>query len=305
MDVDFASFRETQFHRIEAFLKKTLDSTLLENTKPSSLLEAIHYCVLNGGKRIRPLLVYATGQALGIPLDSLDAPAAAIELIHCYSLIHDDLPAMDNDDLRRGKPTCHKAFDEATAILVGDALQALAFQILSDPQINKVSADQKIQMIHTLATYSGYAGMIGGQALDIAAKNSAFPLDFEVLRTIHLKKTGALIEAGVMLGAFAHSLLLPSNPLLLKLQEFARCIGLAFQIQDDILDITSNTETLGKTVGKDLKQNKLTFPSQLGLSTAKQYAETLYQKALGTIEFLQEQGSCLASLSEFLINRAR
>lgn len=306
----FESYLTTRCHRIEQFLAQQLprqSETTEHSNHPTRLYEAIRYSVLNGGKRIRPLLVYATGEALGHPLELLDAPAAAVELIHCYSLIHDDLPAMDNDDLRRGKPTCHKAFDEATAILTGDALQTLAFQLLTDPKLNPIHPEQKIQMIHTLAEKSGMRGMVGGQALDMAETDKHSVISLQHLRNIHHKKTGALIEASVTLGALASAETMDEtqSAFIPKLQEYARCIGLAFQIQDDILDMVGTTESLGKTAGKDVQQNKATFPSRLGVDTAQQYATALHQQALEAIECLEDKGDYLARLSEFFIKRSR
>lgn len=292
------TYHQSRIEQIEAFLDKQLP-----NTSQSPLFEAMRYTVLNGGKRVRPLLVYATGEALGLEPDLLNAPAAAVELIHCYSLIHDDLPAMDNDDLRRGKPTCHKVFGEATAILAGDALLTLAFQILADPKLNPIPAEQQIQMVQVLAEKSGMNGMVGGQALDLASEGNHNVISLEELRQIHYKKTGALIEAAVTLGAIG-AIGSESLKTIPKLQEYARCIGLAFQIQDDILDIESSTETLGKTTGKDQKQNKATFPSRLGINKSKQYANALHQQALEAIEFLGKKSNYLTAISGLIINRS-
>lgn len=307
LPVNFETYQQTRIARIELFLTQ-----LLPPQNSPALYEAMRYTVLKGGKRMRPLLVYATGEALGCSLDLLDAPAAAVELIHCYSLIHDDLPAMDNDDLRRGKPTCHKVFGEATAILTGDALQTFAFHILSDPKLNPIPAEQKIQMVQILAEKSGMRGMIEGQALDLAAEGAHHTISFEDLCLIHHKKTGALIEAAVTLGAIA-SLNTESTKtqktieniqsIIPKLQEYARCIGLAFQIQDDILDILGDTNTLGKSIGKDQQQNKATFPSRLGLDKAKQHAKALQQQAVKAIAFLEANGFYLEKISDLLINR--
>jgi farnesyl diphosphate synthase len=295
----FENFLASRTNRLEQFLNKFIYSKSLS---PSLLERAIHYSVFNGGKRLRPILVYMTGEALGVPLNKLDAAAAAVELIHCYSLIHDDLPAMDDDDLRRGKPSCHKAFDEATAILAGDALQTLAFQILSDSKLNPISPNQQIFMINTLAKKSGREGMVGGQALDIAAEGKSDLLDLEELRQIHQKKTGALIEASVLLGA------IPANRednALVQLQNYARFIGLSFQVQDDILDIEGSPENLGKTPGKDQQQSKATFPALLGMEGAKQYAQNLHAQAVSAIDFLGEKGRYLAKLSEYFIARIK
>lgn len=297
--MDFNEYSESRIKRLEIFLNKILPLDHASHSY-SPLNSAIRYSVLNGGKRLRPLLVYSTGEALNLPLEKLDAPAAAVELIHCYSLIHDDLPAMDNDDLRRGKPTCHKAFDEATAILAGDALQALAFQILSDPEINPLTPLQQVLMMNTLAKGCGPNGMVEGQALDIASEGKSNTITLETLRHIHQQKTGALIEASVLLGAIAAD---ASSNVILNLQTYARCIGLSFQVQDDILDIIGNAETLGKTIGKDQKQLKATFPSLLGIEGAKQYAKALHQQAVEAIAFLENKNARLIELSELFINR--
>jgi geranylgeranyl pyrophosphate synthase len=301
--VNFEHFQQACANRIENYLEKLLSVENPTTHLNVNIHEALRYAVLNGGKRMRPLLVYAVGEALGNPIELLDAPAAAVELIHCYSLVHDDLPAIDNDDLRRGKPTCHKVFGEATAVLTGDALQTLAFQLLSDPILNPISAENKLTMIHLLANKSGVEGMIGGQSLDLAAEGKTLFLTIGDLKEIHHKKTGALIEAAVSLGALASHTAVSAHKMTL-LQEYARCIGLAFQIQDDILDIEGTTQTLGKSAGKDEKQKKTTFPSKLGLETARQYAHTLHLQALEAIVFLQKNGHKLAELSFLMINRS-
>lgn len=268
------------------------------------LLDALHYSIFNGGKRLRPTLVYATGEALGAHAASLDAPAAAIELIHCYSLIHDDLPAMDDDDLRRGKPTCHKAFDEATAILAGDALQSLAFEILARDQIPAptLSAAQRLAQIKMLAMCSGIQGMVGGQAMDMEASQQSITL--EALVDIHRKKTGALIVCSVRFGAMAAGCTDPN--ILTALEDYAGSIGLSFQVQDDILDVIGDKLQLGKNTGQDEYLQKATFPSLLGLAEAKRYARDLHAQALASLETVlgkQSNASPLAKLSEFFIQR--
>jgi geranylgeranyl diphosphate synthase, type II len=298
--VNFEVYHQTRSQRIEQFLTTILKENV-NLSHPNKLIEAMQYSVLNGGKRIRPLLVYATAEALGCPLEKVDTSAAAVELIHCYSLIHDDLPAMDNDDLRRGKPTCHRVFGEATAILAGDALQTLAFQILVDPTLTSLSAEQMIRMTQVLTKKSGINGMVGGQALDIETERLDHPVSFKQLSTIHQKKTGALIEASVLLGAIASGC--TDQKVLDKLEEYARTIGLAFQIQDDILDKVGDPNTLGKNVMKDQKQNKTNFPGLLGLDEAKLYADQLQKKALESIGFLKEKASHLENLSIFFVNR--
>lgn len=298
--MDLHSFFNTYTKRIETYLATLLDSfSPLENIQ-HQLNQAVQYSVLNGGKRLRPLLIYATGMSLGALPDQLDAPASAIELIHCYSLVHDDLPAMDDDSLRRGKPTCHKAFDEATAILVGDALQSLAFQILSDPKLNSINAEQQILMINTLSKASGIQGMVGGQALDMASENKK-SLTLEELCLLHEKKTGALIQTSIHLGAIAAGCQDSVN--LNALDEYARLIGLAYQIQDDILDVTGDSKLLGKNTGMDAIHNKTTFPSVLGLEKAIEYAKDLSHQAIKIIERLSHNDSILSEMAQYVVTR--
>jgi geranylgeranyl pyrophosphate synthase len=282
--------------RAEAALDARLPA---ESRSPARLHRAMRYSALGGGKRLRPLLTYATGQALGVPLDQLDGPACAVEFIHVYSLIHDDLPAMDDDDLRRGKPTCHKAFDEATAILAGDALQALAFHVLAhDPSI-AVPAENRIAMIETLATASGSFGMVGGQAIDLDSVGKS--LDLPNLENMHIRKTGALIRASVKLAAQAK---VPVEAAVAeRLDHYAKCIGLAFQIKDDILDEESDTATLGKTQGKDRDHNKPNYPALLGLSGAKEKARELHEAALESLAGFGSEADLLRALSLFIIDR--
>lgn len=266
------------------------------------LSAAMRYSVLNNGKRLRPLLVYAVGEALQTPIAKLNAAAVSVELIHCYSLIHDDLPAMDDDDLRRGLPSCHKAFDEATAILAGDALQALAFEVLCDPELNPVPTEQRLAMIQALARASGAAGMVLGQALDLASENQDIGLS--ELITLHRHKTGALFNACVELGFLASSHTIDQK-LHQQLQDFGKNLGLAFQIQDDILDVTSDTATLGKPAGSDQKLNKATFPSLLGLETAQSQADHYLQQAIESIASLGEHANTLRNLAIHVKNRWR
>lgn len=281
-------------------IENSLDHWLpKESIAPSKLHKAMRYAAMDGGKRVRPFLVYSTGQALGVSLDQLDGPACAVELTHVYSLIHDDLPAMDDDDLRRGRPTCHKAFDEATAILAGDAIQALAFHILSHDENIKVSAKRRLQMIDTLATASGSRGMCGGQAIDLESVGKQ--LDLPALENMHIHKTGALIRASVMLGARSSEIVSESQ--LKQLNHYAKCIGLAFQIQDDILDIESDTETLGKTQGMDMARDKPTYPALLGLDGAKQHARELYEEALTSLESYSAQADPLRWIAKYIISR--
>jgi geranylgeranyl pyrophosphate synthase len=268
--------------------------------QPTRLHEAMRYAVLSGGKRIRPLLVYLTGQTLNVNPNLLDGLACAVELIHAYSLVHDDLPAMDNDDLRRGKPTCHKAFDEATAILVGDALQTLAFYILSHDSHLLSPLPQRLEMINTLALASGSRGMVGGQAIDMGAVNQSLTL--AELENMHIHKTGALIRASIKLGALAYPML--DDNLLAKLDHYAKCIGLAFQIQDDILDIEANTETLGKAQGADVAHHKATYPVLLGLRGAKQMAAELIEQALDSLSGFDDKAEPLRWMANYIITRA-
>lgn len=281
--------------RIEAVLERGLPSPEI---LPMRLHEAMRYSVLNGGKRMRPLLVYATGEALGVAPDVLDIPAAAIELIHVYSLIHDDLPAMDDDVLRRGKPTCHCAFDEATAILAGDALQALAFQLIAQAH-EQLSAEQRLSMLQHLSFAAGSRGMVGGQAIDLAAVGKVLT-ELE-LEQMHIHKTGALIRSSVLLAAYTA----PDLPAkqLNQLDHYAKCLGLAFQVQDDILDIESDTQTLGKTRGADEAAGKPTYPSIIGMSAAKRKLNELYLEAVAALEGLN--APLLLEIAEFTVKRVR
>ncbi|NBV76108.1 MAG: geranyl transferase, partial [Methylococcaceae bacterium] len=251
-------------------------------------------------KRMRPLLTYATGRALGLKEEVLDAPACAVEFIHVYSLIHDDLPAMDNDDLRRGKPTCHKAFDEATAILAGDALQAQAFEILAtDPSI-EVDAAARLKMIHCLTRASGSQGMVGGQAIDLGSVGTKLTLP--ELENMHIHKTGALIRASVNLAALSKTDLDPA--IAKQLDHYAKCIGLSFQVKDDILDIESDTSTLGKTQGKDADNDKPTYPALLGMAGAKQKAQELHEQAIASLSSFGAEADLLRELSLYIIERS-
>jgi len=268
---------------------------------PKSLHEAMRYSVLAEGKRIRPILLYATGQAFGVELTSLDGPACSVEIIHAYSLIHDDLPSMDNDDLRRGRPTCHKAFGEATAILAGDALQTLAFQILAtDPNI-KISDSQRLEMIRTLALASGSKGMAGGQAIDLAAVGKK--LDITELENMHTHKTGALIKASVEIGALSTKNI--NETLFTAISDYAKYIGIAFQVKDDILDIESDTSTLGKPQGSDVSMNKPTYPDLLGLDGAKEMASKLHHKAIKCLDVFDEKAKMLRQIADYIINRSK
>ncbi|MGR5138938.1 (2E,6E)-farnesyl diphosphate synthase [Vibrio jasicida] len=263
------------------------------------LIQAMKYGLLLGGKRVRPFLVYITGQMLGCEPEDLDTPASAIECIHAYSLIHDDLPAMDDDDLRRGQPTCHIKFDEATAILTGDALQTLAFTILAEGELNPNAESHRIKMVQALAQSSGANGMCVGQALDLGAENRRVSL--AELEEIHRNKTGALINCAVKLGALAAGD--KGLEVMPHLERYSKAIGLAFQVQDDILDIISDTETLGKPQGSDQELNKSTYPSLLGLEGAMEKAHTLLQEALQALEAIPYNTQLLEEFARYVIER--
>ncbi|UTV29318.1 (2E,6E)-farnesyl diphosphate synthase [Photobacterium atrarenae] len=264
-----------------------------------ALLQAMKHGTLLGGKRARPYLTYVTGQMLGADCDDLDTPAAAVECIHAYSLIHDDLPAMDDDELRRGQPTCHIAFDEASAILAGDALQTLAFEILATGQLSEQGDAYRIRMVRELAQASGAAGMCLGQALDLAAEGGQISL--AQLETIHKHKTGALIRCAIRLGALAAGD--KGVAVLPQLDRYAEAVGLAFQVQDDILDITSDTDTLGKPQGSDVALNKSTYPALLGLEGAQQKAQQLYQEALQALAAIPYNTDQLEVFARYVIER--
>lgn len=278
-------------------VNQKLHTLLAQQTAcPAALLEAIRYATLNNGKRLRPALVYAVGESLSIPLEKLDAIACAIELVHSYSLVHDDLPAMDDDDLRRGQPTCHIKFDEATAILVGDAQQTLAFETLSqDPFLND---SDKVKLITLLSQASGVSGMIGGQVIDIQSKGHLPELP--QLQTMHEMKTGALIIASLLMGALQSADYEEKQPGLVKL---GQKIGLAFQVHDDILDIEGSTEILGKPQGSDENSDKSTYPKLLGLSQAKVLRDDLISEALNTLSKLQLSNPFLKELITYIACR--
>ena len=282
--------------RVERALDARLPS---KNVLPKKLHDAMRYSTLDGGKRMRPMLAYATGKALGLSEDILDGPACAVELIHVYSLIHDDLPAMDDDDLRRGKPTSHIAYDEATAILTGDALQALAFEVLANDPSIKVSAESRLKMITTLTKASGSQGMVGGQAIDLESVGTKLTLP--ELENMHIHKTGALIRASVNMAALAKSNIDPT--VAKKLDHYAKCIGLSFQVKDDILDEESDTATLGKTQGKDQDNDKPTYPALLGLNGAKEKAQELHEQAVKSLSGFGPEADLLRDLSLYIIQR--
>ncbi|MCF8198530.1 MAG: polyprenyl synthetase family protein [Sulfuritalea sp.] len=264
---------------------------------PARLHEAMRYSVLGGGKRVRPLLCHATGAIFGADIDVLDTPAIAVELIHAYSLVHDDLPCMDDDILRRGKPTCHVEFDEATALLVGDALQTLAFQALSC-HLTGLAAARQLDMLSLLALASGSRGMAGGQAVDLAAVGHQLTLS--ELEYMHIHKTGALIRASVLLGAHCGEAMPDA---LEHLGHFANRIGLLFQVVDDILDTEASTATLGKTAGKDAAHNKPTYVNILGLSEAKAKASRLRQDAHDSLAPFGDSATRLHELTDFIVER--
>ncbi|HEY1724633.1 MAG TPA: farnesyl diphosphate synthase [Steroidobacteraceae bacterium] len=293
--------------RIVAFrtrIERVLDRELIVEEPPTSrLCEAMRYSVLGGGKRLRALLVYLTGEAFGLSLARLDAAAAAVEMIHAYSLIHDDLPAMDDDDLRRGRPACHRAFDEGTAILAGDALQALAFALLAQPQAipgGDLSAEQRVLMLALLARAIGTEGMAGGQAIDLEAVGRDF--NAHAIERMHRRKTGALIQASVELGAIAAGLW--HQPAYPALGTYGAEIGLAFQIQDDILDVTGETDVLGKTRGADAALGKPTYPSVLGLATARALAIQHRDRAVAALQGLGAAVEPLRQLAHYVVDRA-
>jgi|SRR5471030_2539359 len=297
----------TDFNSQLRVLQKRVDAALTAHidAQPFSdmpLAKAMRHGALLGGKRLRPYLVYATGELFGLNFANLDAPAAAIECIHAYSLIHDDLPAMDDDDLRRGQPTCHIKFGEANAILAGDALQTLAFTILTDSPMHDVRIQDRLSMVSELAAASGIAGMCGGQALDLAAEGQQ--IDLLALEQIHRHKTGALIRAAVRMGALAAGE--KGRAVLPLLDIYSQAIGLAFQVQDDILDVIGDTEKLGKRQGADQQLGKSTYPALLGLEGAQTKARDLHQEAVSALEqlaALSYNTAPLLALARFVIER--
>lgn len=262
------------------------------------LVAACRYSLLNGGKRLRPILVYLTGELFNADNADLDRIACAIECIHSYSLVHDDLPAMDDDELRRGRPTCHIAYDEATAILVGDALQCLAFETITESQFNCTTVNNQLKIVDTLANASGLLGMCGGQALDIAATDSVITLT--QLEQVHKLKTGALLKSAIKMGALAGN----ANELeIAALARYAEAIGLAFQVQDDILDVEGDTHTLGKPQGSDIEANKATYPALLGIEGAKEKAQNLVNQAIDALSEIDADTGRLKAIAEYIIAR--
>ncbi len=289
-----AELREYYGQRAVACMAQYLPGA---DVQPARLHQAMRYAVLNGGKRLRPLLVYLTGATVGAQEAALDAPACAVEFIHAYSLVHDDLPAMDDDGLRRGQPTCHVAFDEATAILAGDALQTLAFHTLATA--GELHAEQRLAMVQTLAHASGSRGMAGGQAIDMAAVGQELTL--AQLENMHIHKTGALIAAAVHMGVLASPQV--DATIVERLAHYARCIGLAFQIHDDILDEISDTASLGKPQGADRARNKPTYPALLGLAGARDMAQELTADAVASLDGLGGQAESLRELAAYITQR--
>ncbi|MBY7766457.1 (2E,6E)-farnesyl diphosphate synthase [Vibrio fluvialis] len=287
-----SSFQQRNNEQLDLWLNRLPNQTL-------PLIDAMHYGLLLGGKRARPYLVYITGQMLGCEPSDLDTPASAIECIHAYSLIHDDLPAMDDDELRRGKPTCHIKFDEATAILTGDAMQTLAFTILAEGSLSAAGEVNRVKMIQALAEASGAQGMCLGQALDLAAENRMVTL--EELENIHRNKTGALMRCAIRMGAMAAGQ--KGLDVLPHLDKYADAVGLAFQVQDDILDIISDTETLGKPQGSDQQLNKSTYPALLGLEGAMNKAQALLEEALQALEAIPYNTEHLEEFARYVIER--
>ncbi len=288
----------------ERYSKRTeqaLEARLIEGSVvPERLHQAMTYSCLGGGKRFRAMLVYACGQVAGAALEQLDTPACAVEMIHAYSLIHDDLPAMDDDELRRGRATCHIAFGEALAILAGDALQSRAFEILASPNWNGIAVENRVAMIEQLAKGSGSVGMAGGQALDMEATGQS--VDYSDLALIHSLKTGSLIQSSAIIGCLAAENV--SEELLFDIQTYGSCIGLAFQVMDDILDATSNSQTLGKISGADQIMNKSTYVSILGLDAARAEAGRLSEKAIQAIQGPGESRAFLEQLVNFVVTRS-
>jgi len=294
MNADFQSWVAVRQSRFEDVLRGLLPSA---DVAPQRLHEAMRYAVLGGGKRVRPLLAFAAGEVSGADIERVQHAAAAVELIHAYSLVHDDMPAMDDDALRRGKPTVHVEFDEATALLVGDALQSLAFEILASRPLADDAASQ-LGMVQLLAQASGSRGMAGGQAIDLASVGK--PLDLTELEFMHIHKTGALIRASVLLGAQCGTL---SDTMSAALDHYAKCIGLAFQVVDDVLDAEASTATLGKTAGKDAADNKPTYVSLLGVARARERAIELRAEAHAALADLGAPATRLRQLADFVIER--
>jgi farnesyl diphosphate synthase len=298
--VNAAIDAEARIQALAAEAESALDRRLPpESSEPRRLHQAMRYAVTGGGKRIRPVLTYASGQALGMAPAQLHGLACAVEMIHAYSLIHDDLPAMDNDDLRRGRPTCHKAFDEATAILAGDALQAMAFEVLIESLEPARRRRVGSELVLTLARAAGHTGMAGGQAVDLAAVDNR--LSLAELEHMHRLKTGALIEAAVTLPALAGEN--TGTEQIEALRAYARHIGLAFQIQDDILDAIGDTQVLGKNRGADQALNKPTYYNLLGLDGARRHLQQTHQAAIDALAPLDTRADLLRAIADYIVQR--
>jgi geranylgeranyl pyrophosphate synthase len=293
----FESLLESWRTRIECALAARLPAA---DAVPARLHEAMRYSVLGGGKRVRPALVFATGRAVGLAEEEVEAAACAIELVHVYSLVHDDLPAMDNDDLRRGRPTCHKAFDEATAILVGDALQPLAFQLLASDPALPADLGVRLRLIELLAEASGTFGMAGGQAIDLAVQGQR--LDIAAVEEMHARKTGALIRASVLMAALCVPTL--ERRMYEALAGFAAPIGLAFQIQDDLLDVLGDSSTLGKATGADSERAKPTHPAVIGIEPSQERVRLLHAQALASLSPFGSHADPLRWLADWLLSRS-
>lgn len=293
---DFAMQLDSWQRRMEAALASRLPGVDLV---PTRLHQAMRYSALAGGKRVRPALLFASARASGVTEEQVEAAACAVELIHVYSLVHDDLPAMDDDDLRRGRPTCHKAFDEATALLAGDALQSLAFQVLATDPALPADPAVRVRLIELLAQASGTLGMAGGQAIDLAVQG--LQLDIAQVEAMHARKTGALIQGSVMMGAVCAPALEPR--LHEALAAFAAPIGLAFQIQDDLLDVLGDTATLGKAAGADRQKAKPTFPAVIGVSASQQRIRLLHEEALQALRPFGARADLLRALANWLLDR--
>ncbi len=294
MQGDFSSWAQAHQSRFEQALQQLLPAADLA---PQRLHQAMRYAVLDGGKRVRPLLAFAAGELTGASLAHLNIAAAAVELIHVYSLVHDDMPCMDDDVLRRGKPTCHVQYDEATALLVGDSLQTLAFQLLAEHRLN-ADANRQLEMVKLLAIASGSRGMAGGQAFDLDSVGKA--LTIPELEFMHIHKTGMLIRAAILLGAHCGNV---SDAQLTQLDHFGKCVGLAFQVVDDVLDSEADTATLGKTAGKDADHNKPTYVTLLGVAAAREMAQQLHQSALDALADFGDSAQRLRELADFIVFR--
>jgi farnesyl diphosphate synthase len=292
---NFQTWSVAHQNRFEDVLRNLLPSA---DVAPQRLHAAMRYSVLDGGKRVRPLLAFAAGELVGADVARLNMAAAAVELIHAYSLVHDDMPCMDDDVLRRGKSTCHVQFDEATALLVGDALQSLAFQLLAEQPLSDDPLRQ-LQMLKLLATASGSRGMAGGQAIDLDSVGKQ--LSLPELEFMHIHKTGALIRAAVLLGAQCGAAL--DEAQLNRLDRFGKCVGLAFQVVDDVLDSEADTATLGKTAGKDADNDKPTYVTLLGVQAAKKMAVELHAEALNMLDGFGDEARRLRELADFIVLR--